>query len=208
MAEGKLKLVYFPTHGRAQAIRLAALIGNIELEDLFTSYATWAEDKKLYGPVPVLVLEDGSHLPQSNAILSFIGRKAGLVPEDNLQAARVEVVLNTAEDIYHLLTTAFREKDAAKKAELTDELKNGAALEVLTRVNAFLGDHTYFAGDKLSVADLKFFGIAEFLSGGKFGTFDAAWFAQFANLQRNFEAVGAVEAVKAHLANPGFEQTH
>ena len=80
----RICLVYFDFEGKAQAIRLALFIAGIPFTDQRIDREEWRQLKSLmpYGQLPVLEVtdEDGSvtRIPQSLAILTYVGRLAGL----------------------------------------------------------------------------------------------------------------------------------
>ena len=84
------KLTYFDVHGgRAESIRLAFCLGGIPFEDERWSFAEFGQKRASlrFNAVPVLTI-DGAEVTQSNALNRYVGRLAGLYPEDLLQAGR------------------------------------------------------------------------------------------------------------------------
>ena len=89
----QIKVSYFPSEGRAEAVRLALSIGGLEFEDHRIQFADWPATKPTtpWGAVPVLEW-DGKILSQSNSINRFIGKKTGLYPTDDWEAAKCDEV--------------------------------------------------------------------------------------------------------------------
>ena len=108
MASPTLTLRYFAIHGMAARVRLAALVGNVPMQDHRLSRSDFDELKaagKLpYGQVPLLEIftaaGDVTFLPQSGAILRFICRLGGLHPSDAVQAAVVDAALDAERDCF------------------------------------------------------------------------------------------------------------
>ncbi len=77
----KLQLTYFDAPGRAEPIRMAFAAGNIAFEDVRIVADDWPKLKPTmpFEGLPVLSV-DGKLLAQSNAILVFAGKLAGLYP--------------------------------------------------------------------------------------------------------------------------------
>ncbi|WP_411024211.1 hypothetical protein, partial [Salmonella sp. s58408] len=73
------------------------------------------------GQLPILEV-DGYVLPQSMAILRYVGRLGGLYPSDDLEAAKCDAVLDSATDFFINLRPAYIENDQAKKLEMFAEL--------------------------------------------------------------------------------------
>jgi len=152
------KLTYFDVHGgRAESIRLAFHIGNIPFEDERWSFPEFGQKRggTPFNAVPVLTI-DGVTVTQSNAMNRYVGKLAGLYPEDALQALFCDEVMDAVEDIAHQIGRTFglkgdamREaREAMMKGPLTTGLKGLDGL--LTR-----GGGQYFADGRLTVADLK-----------------------------------------------------
>ena len=156
----KLKLSYFDFHrGRGEVARLALSLGGIAFEDDRIPGSAWAERKPHtpFGSLPVLEV-DGQRLTQSNSINRYVGKLTDLYPSDPWQAALCDEVMDAVEDIGTQVGQTFSlpedQKELRRKA-----LAEGPITRYLTRLAQLLADHggQYFAGDRLSVADLKAF---------------------------------------------------
>lgn len=166
----QLKLSYFDFHGgRAEPTRLALAIGGIAFEDHRFAFAEFAELRKTtpFGQVPVLHV-DGVQVTQSDAILRYAGKLAGLYPADPWQALLCDEVLSVLEDAAINLVPTFRMTgDAQKEARLA--LVNGSMPVYLAwlqgRLLAQGGE--YFADNRLTVADLKVFVDVRGLNSGR-----------------------------------------
>lgn len=78
-------LKYFPIMGAAERVRLALWLGQIEFEDVRIQPENWVELKGQtpFGQLPVMSIEEGPYIAQSNAMLQYIGTLApNLCPED------------------------------------------------------------------------------------------------------------------------------
>jgi glutathione S-transferase len=172
-----LRLRYFPFPGRAGAIRDALHIGGIPFEDVHVPPEHFAELKAAgelpFGSLPVLdVVSAGKTVSaaQSNAILRYVGRRAGLYPvDDPLRALKVDEALDLGEDLYHLIGPSIGEQDAARRMAMRKVLAEetlprwGGYLEKLLVANGRTG---FAVGDSLTVADLKLHWIVDKLTNG------------------------------------------
>lgn len=110
------KLYYFNIEGKGEPIRLACAYARYPLEDIrFKSrdeFIAMKEAGKLhYGQVPALEVAEGKILNQSCAIMRFIGKKTGLYPADDFQAAVVDSVLDAEIDLFTGLgCTIYKER--------------------------------------------------------------------------------------------------
>jgi prostaglandin-H2 D-isomerase / glutathione transferase len=165
----KFKLTYIDVHrGRAEPARLAMHIGGIAFEDYRFAYPQFPEVRKTtpFGQVPVLEV-DGVMVTQSDAILRYVGKLAGLYPTDPYQALMCDEVMNVLEDAAVKMGPTYRMSgDALKEARLA--LVNGSIPVYLKWLEKQLEAHggEYFADNRLTIADLKAFVDIRTLSSG------------------------------------------
>ncbi len=170
MTMPQLKLSYFDFHGgRAEPIRLAMAIGGIAFEDHRFSFHEFSEVRKTvpFGQVPVLHV-DGVQVTQSDAILRYVGKLAGLYPTDSYQALLCDEVAYVVEEAGVKLGPSFSMKG--------DELKAARIALVNESMPKYLGwlqnqlmarGGEYFADNRLTVADLKVFVDVRGLNSGR-----------------------------------------
>jgi len=111
------------------------------------------------GKVPVLAIDDTTFLPESNAILWFLGEGTHLVPQDRLESAQVlqwmffeQYSHETAVAVARYIRLFLKEHDNLRLPDL--EKRGYAALGVMDR---HLEARRYFVGETLSIADLALF---------------------------------------------------
>src|ERR1041384_6346494 len=135
-----LRLRYFPFPGRGASIRDAFRIGGIPFEDVHVPPERFRGLKPQlpFGSLPVLDVEtrDGTVTSaQSNAILRFVGRRAGLYPvDDPLRALKVDEALDLGEEFYRLIGPSIGEQDDARRTAMRKVLAD----ETLPRWAGFL----------------------------------------------------------------------
>ena len=156
----RLKLSYFDIHGgRGEAARLALSIGGIAFEDHRIPGAEWPNRKSStpFGALPVLEV-DGQVVTQSNSINRYVGKLADLYPSDPLQALLCDEIMDAIDDVETRIGATFNLSDEDKKRERT-RLVDGPITLYLTRIQELLAARggEYFAGGRLSVADLRAF---------------------------------------------------
>ena len=166
----KLKLSYFDFHGgRAEPIRLALAIGGIAFEDHRFTFPEFAEVRKTtpFGQVPTLHV-DGVQVTQSDAILRYVGKLAGLYPTDAWQALLCDEVAYVVEEAGVKLGPSFSMKGDEQKAARV-ALVNGSMPVYLGWLQRQLLAHggQYFADNRLTVADLKVFVDVRGLNSGR-----------------------------------------
>ncbi len=124
------------------------------------------------GKVPTLGLEDGSHLPESNAILYYLAEGTGLLPADRLGRARVlqwmffeqyshEPYIAVARFILYYLPP-----DSPRRGELPRLQERGS--QALGVMEEHLGREPFFAGRAYSIADIALFAYTHCAAEGGF----------------------------------------
>src|SRR5947209_20326062 len=90
------RLTYFDAPmSRGEECRLALHLAGIDFEDNRISQSAWPalKEQTPYGALPVLELAGHPPLAQTNPILVLIGRRHGLHPSDDFEAARHEAMM-------------------------------------------------------------------------------------------------------------------
>jgi glutathione S-transferase len=162
------KLTYFDVDGgRAEPIRIAFHVAGIEFEDVRLSFPEFMETRGnlRFHCVPVLEI-DGIPVTQSNAMSRYVGRLAGLYPEKDLEALYCDEALGAIEDVlHHIVATLGLKDDELKIAR--EKLVEGWLTIYLKGLNEMLEQRgAYFADDRLTIADLKVFGLTQWLLSG------------------------------------------
>ncbi len=154
------KLTYFDIDGgRAEPIRIAFHAAGIDFEDNRISFPEFGEMRQStrFNSVPVLEI-DGAEVTQSNALSRYVGKMAGLYPDDGLQALYCDEVLGALEDLSHYIVQTFGLQDEELRLA-REKLVDGWLSVYLQGLDELLarGGGEYFADNELTVADLKAF---------------------------------------------------
>ena len=193
------KLTYFDAPvSRGEECRLALHLAGIDFEDNRIDQATWAAMKEStpYGSLPVLELPGHPPLAQTNAILVLIGRRHGLHPRDDFEAARHEAMMQHVEDLRHNVSPTLRMGDTEKKAA-REALVAGFLPAWASRAERNLGAGPFFAGEHINVVDLKLHMAVRWFLGGKVDHIPATIFAGFPKLMAVHDAVRDDARVKS-----------
>ena len=160
-----LTLYSMPSSGNSYKARLMlALLGlpyrHVGMEYLTPELdAAHAEGTLPFAKLPVLELEDGTRLPESNAILCYLADRTDWMPADRL--ARAEVLAwmfweqNQHEGVIAVraaLLTYPHRAHLATPERLAELLERGHAL--LTMMEARLSGNDWLVGEGPTVADL------------------------------------------------------
>ncbi|MFN7003171.1 MAG: glutathione S-transferase family protein [Roseinatronobacter sp.] len=160
-----MRLFNMPSSGNSYKVRLLlALLGQqANLVDLEYGWDTLAqakaEGKMPFGKAPVLELEDGTLLPESNAILCYLGQGTRFVPEDGLAQARMLSWMfweqNQHEGVIAVRAALLNyphRKAQATPERLAELLASGQAL--LQIMEDHLATRDWLVGDAPSLADI------------------------------------------------------
>ena len=198
----KPKLIYFDAPvSRGEECRLALHIAGIDFEDVRIKGSDWAAMKQQtpYGGLPVLELPGRPPLAHSNAILVMIGRKHGLHPSDDFEAARHEGMMQHVEDLRGFVGPTIRMSEPEKKT-VREALARNYLPEWGRYAEKNIVGEPFFGGAKLNVVDLKLHMAVRWFIGGKVDYIPATIFAAYPKLIRVHDVVRDHPAVKAWYA--------
>jgi len=156
-----IKFIYFNLEGgRGTACRLALHIAGARYEDVRVD-SDWGEVKPTtpFGSLPVLEVAGKGRIGQSNAILTYLGRRFELHPADLFEAARHESIIASVEEAMEKMAASnvFMEYPEQRKAHRLS-LAAGYLQTWATKVCAHIGDEgPFFAGTDLHIVDLKLY---------------------------------------------------
>lgn len=195
----KPKLIYFDAPvSRGEECRLALHLAGIDFEDVRIKPEAWPAMKAQtpYGGLPILELPGHAPLAHGNAILVLIGRRHGLHPADDVEAARHEGMMQHVDDLRAVVGPTIRmgeaEKKAAREAIVADYLPAWAKSAEKNITAA-----PFFGGAKLHVVDLKLHMAVRWFIGGKVDHIPATIYAGCPKLVAVHDAVRDHAGVKA-----------
>jgi len=163
------KLIYFDFDGgRGEPIRIAMHAAGIDFTDERVTFQEFTAMRAStpFNSVPVLEI-DGSAITQSNALCRYIGKLAKLYPQDDLQALYCDEAMGAVEDVSHYIVPTFGlEGDKLRVAR--EKLVDGWLSTYVKGLGGLLqrGGGSYFADNRLTVADLKVFIMTRWLRSG------------------------------------------
>ena len=200
----KLKLTYFDfPGGRGEPARLAMHIGGIEFEDFRFSFDQFSEIRETtpLRQVPTLTV-DGQQITQSNGINRFVGKLAGLYPDDNLQALLCDEIMDALEDVTHKLVATFGMEGEEQK-HAREVLVAGPLTQYLKWIQARLEEQggQYFIENRLTIADLKVFVWIRSLNSGHLDHISTSLVEEVApKLNEHFQRIGNTPAIAEHYS--------
>lgn len=199
------KLTYFDFDGgRGEPVRIAFHAANLDFEDHRISFDEFMQTRSAmpFRCAPVLAIDDVL-VTQSNAMLRYVGKMAGMYPQDPLQALYCDETMGVIEDLlHHVVHTFGLEGDELKAAR--EKLVDGWISTIVKGLEELLqrGGGRYFADDRLTVADLKVFMQIKSLRSGTLDHVPADLVDQIAPaLVEHQERVADDPAVQAYYAS-------
>lgn len=199
----KPKLTYFDAPvSRGEECRLALHLAGVDFEDVRIKRDEWPalKPKTPYGGLPIFEADGHGVVAQSNAILVLIGRRHGLHPKDDFEAARHEAVMCHVEDLRAHVTPTLRMTDEAEKKKAREALATTYLPTWAEKIERQLEAGPFLAGAKIHVADIKLYIAIRWFASGTVDHVPATVFAPFPKVMRLHDAFRDDAAVKAWYA--------
>lgn len=123
-----------------------------------------------WGQVPVLELDDGRILTQSNAILRYLGAGTALLPEDRYEAAKVDEWLFWEQYSHepYVAVCRFVMVYLGKPADARDPDRVARAEKALDFIEATLVARDWLTAGRLTIADISLVAYTQFAEQGGF----------------------------------------
>ncbi len=198
----KPKLIYFDAPvSRGEECRLALHLAGVDFEDQRIPSADWPALKPStpYGAMPILEIPGRAPLAQTNAILVLIGRRHGLHPQDDFEAARHEAMMAHVEDLRAAVGPTLR-MEAEEKKRVRESLVGNYLPQWAAAAERNITAQPFFGGEQLNVVDLKLHMAVRWFLGGKVDHIPADIFAAYPRLMGIHDAVRDHAGVKAWYA--------
>ena len=173
-----IKIYYSHTpFWRAEVLRVSLFISNIHFEDVRISREEFINmiktgylpnGKKVpFHQLPVIEV-DGEIIGQTGAIARYCGKISNLYSNDNINAAKIDQIIDAATDITNLVSPTIREKDEQKKFEDRLLLKNKLLPRWFRYLENILSESTsdWFVENKMTIADIAMWRLLGWLISG------------------------------------------
>ena len=173
-----IKIYYSQTpFWRAEVLRVSLFISNIPFEDVRISREEFINmiktgylpnGKKVpFHQLPVIEV-DGEIIGQTGAIARYCGKISNLYSKDNINAAKIDQIIDAATDITNLVSPTIREKDEQKKVEDRLFLKNKLLPRWFRYLENILSESTsdWFVENKMTIADIAMWRLLGWLISG------------------------------------------
>ena len=173
-----IKIYYSHTpFWRAEVLRVSLFISNIPFEDVRISREEFINmiktgylpnGKKVpFHQLPVIEV-DGEIIGQTGAIARYCCKISNLYSNDNINAAKIDQIIDAATDITNLVSPTIREKDEQKKVVDRLLLKNKLLPRWFRYLENILSESTsdWFVENKMTIADIAMWRLLGWLISG------------------------------------------
>ena len=162
---------------RAEVLRVSLYISNIPFEDVRISRDEFINMIKTgflpngkrvpFHQLPVIEV-DGKIIGQTGAIARYCGKISNLYSNDNINAAKIDQIIDAATDITNIVSPTIREKDEQKKIEDRLLLKNKLLPRWFKYLENILSQETseWFVENKMTIADIAMWRLLGWLTSG------------------------------------------
>ena len=125
------------------------------------------EKKVPFHQLPVIEV-NGEIIGQTGAIARYCGKISNLYSNDNINAAKIDQIIDAATDITNLVSPTIREKDEQKKVEDRLLLKNKLLPRWFRYLENILSESTsdWFVENKMTIADIAMWRLLGWLISG------------------------------------------
>jgi glutathione S-transferase len=112
--------------------------------------------KSPMGQVPIVELDDGRVLAQSNAIIRYLAAGSSLLPADRFQQAKIDELLFWEQYSHepYVATSRYHMVYLGRSKAERDAWRVERGEKALDLMQALIKGRTWFVGDSLSVADI------------------------------------------------------
>ena len=127
--------------------------------------------KSPFGQVPLIELDDGRVIGQSNGILRFLARGTGLLPTDAFLEAKVDEWLFWEQYSHepYIAVSMFQMFYLKKKKEERELWRVEHGEKALDLLNQHLSQYDWLVGEQLTIADIALFAYTHRCHLGGFG---------------------------------------
>jgi len=173
-----IKIYYSHTpFWRAEVLRVSLYISNIPFEDIRISRDEFIKMIKTgflpngkrvpFHQLPVIEV-DGEIIGQTGAIARYCGKISNLYSNDNINAAKIDQIIDAATDITNIVSPTIREKDEQKKIEDRLLLKNKLLPRWFKYLENILSKERseWFVENKMTIADIAMWRLLGWLTSG------------------------------------------
>ena len=198
-AAPKLKVTYFDGPGRAEVTRLLLHYGKVEFEDERLDKEGFGKLRETgvlpFQQLPVLHIDD-TILAQSEAMESWAAHFVGLIPQDPLKAAQVQMTICALRDVSDaMVKIVFMTKDEEEKKTLKAKFLEETLPKIFGGIEKYATDG-FLHGDQITYADIATFSLVErFLR----PNFDNLSLEAYPKLAASVEKVGKLPALADYL---------
>ena len=196
-----------PSLGPTEPSRLALCIGKIPFNDDVMEFPTWKAIKagekpnpSYWGQLPYMTIGEGDsavQVGQSDAILRYCGKLAGLQPEDPMEALKVD-------EMVQFLNQDVRDRGLARSMSIKDDEEKMAQRKKLNdellpaqfeKISARMDSSGFLCNGKLSIADLILYTTCSWIGMGTLDGITADFIKANEKIAAHYKKIGDIPEV-------------
>lgn len=216
----KLTLTYFNFGGRADPLRLAAVIGKVPFTNKVVEFKDWPDMKPTLplAQVPYLEVEEPGKekdlIVQSYAIVRYIGKLGGLYPEDLVQAMKVDSYMDTVLEIRRFIEMSIQgakmwlvadeawttEEVLGIRRRIAEDKEYGLPFYLSYFENALKENGDWLVGNSITIADLQLHHLCTWFSSGSLDGIPSTLIDTYPLVKAHGERIEDIPEVKGFRA--------
>ena len=162
---------------RAEVLRVSLFISSIPFEDIRITREEFINmirtgylpnGKKVpFHQLPVIEV-DNQIIGQTGAIARYCGKVSKLYSNNDINAAKIDQIIDAATDITNIVSSTIKEKDKLKKTEVRKILKNKLLPRWFKYLENILSENNsqWFVENTMTIADIAMWRLIGWLKSG------------------------------------------
>lgn len=151
---------------RGEEIRYALVLAGVDFDDQRIARADYPGMRAglAFPHLPMFTMDGAPRLGQTNAILRLIGRLHGLYPDDPMDAARNDAVMDAVEDLRHRISPTMRMTDPEQRTAARTAIVETFLPYWGRGIEELIPEGPYVNGAGPGVADIKLYMVDRWIS--------------------------------------------
>lgn len=190
--------IYWKVASRAQLPMLLLSSKNIKFDWNYTTANKWPASKTEmpFGQLPVLEVENGVRIGQSGAIARYCATLAKLLPENPVERAMVESIMDQCNDVFDAMGKAKYAGDDVAQAKAWWAFEEKGLDSKIQCVESMLQSRSdiYFGGQEANAADIAVFSVMNLVDRA-----GVSWKERYPNITNLYTEVAGLGGIPRYL---------
>ena len=190
--------IYWKVASRAQLPMLLLASKNIKFDWNDTMANKWPASKSEmpFGQLPVLELENGIRIGQSGAIARYCATLAKLLPDNPVDRAVVESIMDQCDDVFDAMGKAKYAGDDVAQAKAWWAFEEGGLDSKIQSIESMLQSRSdiYFGGKEANAADIAVFSVMNLVDRA-----GVSWKERYPNITNLYTEIAGMGGIPGYL---------